>query len=710
MKQKLSLFLAVVTSISLMPAVSSCNKGVDDKKVVNNGDELEYIVKFNSNYKGGPVTKKVVEAGKTVTLPEEPTRVGYIFSGWYHSYRADAGESEKFDATQPIHSDQTLFAKWARNNEEHSVTFHYNDGSTPDKTQAVSDGTRLTKPEDPIYPDGTMRFSGWYTDQSYTTLYSFDSKVKSDLDLYAKWAISKAVVTFDYNYTNSPSSLVLTVDIDQAMTSPEAPTREHYAFLGWYDKRVDGTIFDFSNPITGDMTLYAHWEQSEFQINFDLNGATAADGTATSSYFRKGTSAKTFADDLASKLSYVGHDFKGWFKSKLDTDTDTDSTTGQTQVDFANISESYTVYAGWALSSYTVSFDLGYEGATGVPQTQTVKYGKTATEPTAPTREGYIFSGWYSDTALSTQFTFDMQVTSNLNLHAKWLEDSSVKTNVTVTYYVGSSVYATKTIDFNSTAKSDAPADPTKTNALFDGWYTDASFTKTFNMNANLTEDVSVYAKFLDRYTFEAESIDFTGKSGQGTSTNSYEEQMIMSYSYIKDGSPQTVSNSYFVRELYYNGASLDFIIESDRDVDDAVLYLRVSSESYQFMTTKTKNGKTYNYLSDTEFIISINGSWDGDTPTSWLSYDGLYMPMANTISPADLDRDKTPFEDCYIASKIHLDKGSNAVSLFVNNNNNHGGTFHAEAPIIDCMYFYTSASLSATDYEFYKKPGVQKG
>ncbi|MCD7712432.1 MAG: InlB B-repeat-containing protein [Firmicutes bacterium] len=48
---------------------------------------------------------------------------------------------------------------------------------------------------------------------------------------------------------------------------------------------------------------------------------------------------------------------------------------------------------------------------------QTVDSGSTATEPTSPTRDGYTFAGWYNGSA---EYSFDMPVTSNLALTAKW--------------------------------------------------------------------------------------------------------------------------------------------------------------------------------------------------------------------------------------------------------------------------------------------------
>ncbi len=53
-------------------------------------------------------------------------------------------------------------------------------------------------------------------------------------------------------------------------------------------------------------------------------------------------------------------------------------------------------------------------------RSQVVVYGSTATAPTAPTRTGHTFAGWYSDPGLITAFSFTTAITAELTLYAKW--------------------------------------------------------------------------------------------------------------------------------------------------------------------------------------------------------------------------------------------------------------------------------------------------
>jgi uncharacterized repeat protein (TIGR02543 family) len=703
MKRKF-LILLVLLSVMVFPlGLFACN----DTSVSR---ESIYVVRFDNNY-DGDVKKVEVEPNKAVTLVEDPVRTGYIFKGWYTS---DSGE-EKFDESQLINSNITLFAKWERDTSLSIVTLKYLNYTSLDDTYAVANGTAFAQPTTPKYNDDEIySFDGWYVDAECTSLYDFTAKVNGDITLYAGWTQQKTYVTFDANYAGCDAATSQVVALNGTVAEPSAaPERSQYEFGGWYTERVGGDVYDFSSPVTQKLSLYAHWKRSDYTIRFNVNGATIPTGTAVSFNIKSGASAEEYASSIESAMVYEGHDFGGWYKVKVDPDSEEDITTAEQVADITDVQDDMVVYAKWTLKEYEISFNYNYEDAPAAPQTQVVKYGKTATSPDA-TREGYIFLGWFTEAECATQFIFDRGVTASYTLYAKWVENSVSNQDVTVTLYTSQTgsdvVYKTLTVAFGGTAASQQPEDPEITDYYFAGWYEDKDYTTEFSFSKILSSDISVYAKLLKKYTFEAEAVDFTGKTGQGTSTNSVEEGMIMDYTFVAGGNTTTVSNGYFVRELYYNGAYLDFEIDAAEEVFDAVLYLRVSSESYEFVTTKEVDGVKYNYLSDTDFKIIVNGEWDGDTPLTWLNYGGLYMPMANLVDREDLAQNKTPFEDCLIAVNIHLKKGRNVITLYVDNNNNHGGTFHAEAPIIDCMYIYSSTELTTTDYKFYEGEKVNRG
>ena len=55
-------------------------------------------------------------------------------------------------------------------------------------------------------------------------------------------------------------------------------------------------------------------------------------------------------------------------------------------------------------------------------KSQIVVYGEKAVRPDNPTKNGYIFSNWYTDEACTKSYNFDTSVTTNITLYAKWLK------------------------------------------------------------------------------------------------------------------------------------------------------------------------------------------------------------------------------------------------------------------------------------------------
>ena len=74
---------------------------------------------------------------------------------------------------------------------------------------------------------------------------------------------------------------------------------------------------------------------------------------------------------------------------------------------------------GGGVSKYTVKFETN--GGSDV-KSVSVNKNAVATEPTAPTKEGFKFDGWYTDKELTTAYDFTAKVTKNFTLYAKWTE------------------------------------------------------------------------------------------------------------------------------------------------------------------------------------------------------------------------------------------------------------------------------------------------
>lgn len=94
--------------------------------------------------------------------------------------------------------------------------------------------------------------------------------------------------------------------------------------------------------------------------------------------------------------------------------------------DFENetVSQDITLYAKWTSIAYTVTFETNE----GTPiEAQLVPEGTFATKPVpAPTKEGNLFEGWYTEQTMTNLFDFYTPITKDITLYAKWMDISSI--------------------------------------------------------------------------------------------------------------------------------------------------------------------------------------------------------------------------------------------------------------------------------------------
>lgn len=147
-------------------------------ELVAKWDINQYTIKFVSEH--GSFADQTIEHGKLIdtgklTIPEVE---GYTFDGWY----ADDNYSKKFDFTQPIKSNTTVYAKWTANDYEVSFVTEY--GDTPTSQNVPYNGT--AKDPGTLTAEG-YTFIGWYTDHTCTTEFKFSTPITGDTKVYAKW-------------------------------------------------------------------------------------------------------------------------------------------------------------------------------------------------------------------------------------------------------------------------------------------------------------------------------------------------------------------------------------------------------------------------------------------------------------------------------------------------------------------------------------------
>ena len=270
-------------------------------------------------------------------------------------------------------------------------------------------------------------------------------------------------------------------------TAPADPTREGYTFRGWYTAAEGGEKWDFSKPVTSSMTLFAHWSPNAYTVSFDANGGKVSV-----------SSKKVLYDAAYGELpsaSRVGYSFQGWFTAK-----DGGSQVGPaTTMGAANT----TVYAHWAIRSYTMAFDSN--GGSAVAS-QSVKYGSKAAQPANPTRTGYTFRDWYTAKNGGVKYDFSKTVTGDVVLYAHWSVNSYT---LAFDGNSGKTSEASRVVQYGGQYGTLPTA--TRTGYTFQGWYTakdgGVKATSTTTMGA---ANATLYA----HWTINTYTLAFDGNGG----------------------------------------------------------------------------------------------------------------------------------------------------------------------------------------------------
>ena len=186
---------------------------------------------------------------------------------------------------------------------------------------------------------------------------------------------------------------------------------------------------------------------------------------------------------------------------------------------------------------YTVTFSVGDDAAAAdvpAPSSVTVMGGQTISDLPEPVWKGEdgqfvkVFAGWYSDEALTTEFTSETVVNADTTLHAKWVEPEAEGV-----YYVNFYSQDGQTVHLTLSAmagKTVAPAQgPTLVGKVFKGWSTTmqgdspAADLKAFDFNTPISNVAKEgeNGKTLNLYAWYAKSVTVSFIANGGTAVPS---------------------------------------------------------------------------------------------------------------------------------------------------------------------------------------------
>ena len=427
------------------------------------GGPLEVEVTFETNG-GSTITSMTFNEETTFTLPNDPTKDGFTFDGWYLEETLETPFSiEGVLALEPVDT-LTLYAKWTIN--VYTITFDSNGGSIVSAITQDYD-TEVTTPSNPTKEGYT--FDGWSEDIP-------EVMPAENLTFTATWTINQYAISYKTNevtlfislgnnHTASLTSLgrVFTwgnntqgqlgddtttnrttpTDITSQFLLTEGETIISLSFGGSHSSALtstgrvftwghnsegelgDGTITNRSTPI--DITRRFPLTEGEIIMSLSLGYYYSSALTSTGRVFTWGfndygqlgdgsTSNRTTPTDITSQFLLsegeiiMSLSFGGSNSSVL-------TSTGR-------------VFTFGRNSEGELGDDTTTERTTPTDITYTIEilnlifsfnYEEDITSYYIPVLEGYTFEGWYTDFTLTTKYVLNTMPAEDVVLYAKWI-------------------------------------------------------------------------------------------------------------------------------------------------------------------------------------------------------------------------------------------------------------------------------------------------
>ncbi len=374
------------------------------------------------------------------------------------------------------------------------------------------------------------------TDLSYHTIYQLT--VKKDLTI-GNYRVTNDITYFVTTEKNSDSSLIVLHGNQEFFPNGNditilLPTGTDVSSVMFTLEVGEGaTLQDGNNK---DLTLS---EIRQYTTNMDFSGSathnftvTAQDGTTSATYTIKVSQQQKYSKEILS-FAFLESDHSH-LKANIAMDVNTNSRTVSKTVtnvenwttsliptivhSGSNISPAsgvaqdfstnniYTVTAiDGTTSDYTVTL-TSYYGVTfnangglisGDPTvTEYVLYGEKVSPPSDPSQEHYGFKGWYDASSGGSIFDFTTtDITTQITAYAQW---TNKQYKVSFETYAGTPI---PSVTVNSSNLVNKPAtDPTSDHySSFEGWYVDSSFTTLYDFNRVVSNDLTLYAKYIHK-------------------------------------------------------------------------------------------------------------------------------------------------------------------------------------------------------------------
>ncbi len=349
------------------------------------------------------------------------------------------------------------------------------------------------------------------------------------------------MVSFDSQGGSAVASQ--TTGYNRCTTAPAEPIRTGYAFGGWYRDSAYTEKWKFSTDrVDGDITLYARWLANPCTVTYNSMGGSSVDPETVE-----------YGDLLAvpSESTRTGYTFDAWYREPACVTPwvfASDTMTGD-----------ITLYAGWTINTYTLTYTAGANGSISGSTTQVVNYGSSGSAVTAVANTGYHFDQW-SDGVLTATRT-DSSVSADISVSASFAINT-----YTLTYTAGAngSLSGSTTQVVNYGSSGSAVTAVANTGYHFVQW-SDGVLTAT-RTDSSVSADISVTASFaINQYT-----VTFDSQGGSAVSSQTVNHGGLVSVP-----TAPTWSGHVFVGWYKEASCTNQWVFGTDTVTTDTTLYAK---------------------------------------------------------------------------------------------------------------------------------------
>ncbi|MBR3797979.1 MAG: InlB B-repeat-containing protein, partial [Bacteroidales bacterium] len=392
-----------------------------NKTYYANWNRKTYTIAFNNN--GGDIVDEVIPSSymyeEEVTLPSEVFKDGYEFLGWYDNpnfYNDPISKIENGDF-----GNKTFYAKWLV--ESYDVIFVTNGGKINSGNIAkYTYGVPVNLPTDVTCTGYT--FAGWCSDEALTSD-RIDAISLGEMGIktfYAKWTNNSYAITLNPNEGVIRSDNVGSYVYGSTVELPTDIVRVGYTFNGWFanPSYLGSQVQAISATDYGDKEFWAKWTVNDYKVTLNTNGGTITSGEIDSYIYGVGATLPT-----AKNFVKTGATFGGWYADEEF------SSSLVVSIPVNEIGDKE-FWAKWTDIDYTITYNVN-EGQFAETPDATYTYGGDTVVLPTPTRDGYEFGGWFTNSSyIGSPVDYVLPVeTGNKEFWAKWNVNSySITYNV----------------------------------------------------------------------------------------------------------------------------------------------------------------------------------------------------------------------------------------------------------------------------------------